>query len=157
MNGRSLLCTLPALTATLALSACVGLQREPEVETPPQVITPEIPIIDRLQASLLESGFTTEQTERGVVVYLPSLFFEFESADLKLEAEERIRLLGQIINQAYVSDRRIAVEGHTDRIEIAWFGESAPRAENRNSDGSDNPEGRSANRRVELIILDPSD
>jgi outer membrane protein OmpA-like peptidoglycan-associated protein len=33
------------------------------------------------------------------------------------------------------------------------YGESSPDALNQNSDGSDNPEGRQLNRRVELKII----
>ncbi|MCP4010437.1 MAG: OmpA family protein [Proteobacteria bacterium] len=46
--------------------------------------------------------------------------------------------------------------GVTDqRIETVWFGESQPLVPNKHSDGSDNPEGRAANRRVEFILLNP--
>ncbi len=46
--------------------------------------------------------------------------------------------------------------GVTDqRIETAWFGESQPLVPNKHSDGSDSPEGRAANRRVEFILLNP--
>jgi outer membrane protein OmpA-like peptidoglycan-associated protein len=38
------------------------------------------------------------------------------------------------------------------RLEAKGFGKTSPVAANRNSDGSDNPEGRQKNRRVEVII-----
>ncbi len=37
-------------------------------------------------------------------------------------------------------------------IEISGYGESRPVAPNTNPDGSDNPEGRQKNRRVEIVI-----
>ncbi len=40
-----------------------------------------------------------------------------------------------------------------DRTQINWFGESKPLLPNELSDGSDNPQGRATNRRVELIFL----
>jgi outer membrane protein OmpA-like peptidoglycan-associated protein/tetratricopeptide (TPR) repeat protein len=39
------------------------------------------------------------------------------------------------------------------RIETATYGESKPVAPNENPDGSDNPEGRQENRRIEFIVL----
>ena len=41
----------------------------------------------------------------------------------------------------------------SDNIEIASAGESTPVAPNENSDGSDNPEGRQSNRRVDIEIV----
>lgn len=38
-------------------------------------------------------------------------------------------------------------------FEIEWKGEDSPAAENTNADGSDNPEGRQKNRRVEFILV----
>ena len=43
-----------------------------------------------------------------------------------------------------------------DRIDTAWFGEARPLVPNQLSDGSDNPEGRKTNRRVEFILLNPT-
>ena len=37
-------------------------------------------------------------------------------------------------------------------IEVSGYGESRPVAPNTNPDGSDNPEGRQKNRRVEIVI-----
>ena len=42
-----------------------------------------------------------------------------------------------------------------DRINVYGFGEAAPIAPNKNPDGTDNPDGRARNRRVEFIILNP--
>ncbi|MCV5714411.1 OmpA family protein, partial [Escherichia coli] len=39
-----------------------------------------------------------------------------------------------------------------DRLQTRGFGETKPIAPNTNPDGSDNPEGRQKNRRVEVII-----
>ena len=49
-----------------------------------------------------------------------------------------------------------AMIGHglaNDRAQLNWFGETRPLLLNSLSDGSDNPEGRAANRRVEIIFL----
>ena len=39
-----------------------------------------------------------------------------------------------------------------DRVTVAAFGETRPAAPNRHADGSDNPDGRARNRRVEAVI-----
>ena len=39
------------------------------------------------------------------------------------------------------------------RIETVGFGSDRPIAKNTNDDGSDNPEGRQLNRRIELKVL----
>lgn len=42
-----------------------------------------------------------------------------------------------------------------NRIDNAWFGETQPTADNSNPDGSDNPDGRQLNRRVEIKVEVP--
>lgn len=39
-----------------------------------------------------------------------------------------------------------------ERLAVAWFGKSKPLVPNTHADGSDNPQGRRRNRRVEVII-----
>ncbi|MEE9303143.1 MAG: OmpA family protein [Thiotrichaceae bacterium] len=132
-------------------------------------------------------GLVTEETERGVVVFLPEVFFEFGKFDLTPEAQEKISVIATVINNPRALNRSIAVEGHTDsvgnesynlnlstqraktveqalltgeivgeRISTNGYGEKYPVALNTNVDGSDNPEGRAKNRRVEIIIENPS-
>ncbi|MEZ4938862.1 MAG: OmpA family protein, partial [Crocinitomicaceae bacterium] len=42
-----------------------------------------------------------------------------------------------------------------NRLSSVWFGEEKPVAANQNPDGSDNPEGRQLNRRVEIHVTMP--
>ena len=42
-----------------------------------------------------------------------------------------------------------------ERVETGWFGESRPLLPNQRADGSDDPDARTANRRVEFILLNP--
>jgi outer membrane protein OmpA-like peptidoglycan-associated protein len=118
------------------------------------------------------------QTERGLVLTLGGVLFEFDSAELKPEAQVSVaRVAGFLIA---LDDRHVLVEGHTDnvgkadynlelsdrragavrqvlvenrvsawRIEAEGFGDQFPMASN------ESDEGQQANRRVELIILDP--
>jgi outer membrane protein OmpA-like peptidoglycan-associated protein len=53
---------------------------------------------------------------------------------------------------AAVLQEMIAGQVQQDRLHSEGFGELRPIAPNRNPDGSDNPEGRVLNRRVEVII-----
>jgi outer membrane protein OmpA-like peptidoglycan-associated protein len=62
-------------------------------------------------------------------------------------------------NQALSERRATAVQAWleqqgeiTDRVTIRGYGESQPIAPNTQPDGSDNPQGRQLNRRVEIII-----
>ncbi len=132
-------------------------------------------------------GLVTEETDRGVVVFLPEVFFEFGKYDLTPTALEKISVIATIVNDSRALDRKLAVEGHTDsigdeyynlnlstqraktveheltsnevspeRITTVGYGEKYPIAPNTNADGSDNPEGRKKNRRVEIIVENPT-
>lgn len=146
--------------------------------------TPELSDNQRLAQSLAAIGLETSETDRGLIIHFPDINFEYASSELKPEALDILHLVADRLNNDYVSDRQIAVEGHTDsrgsdeynmnlsknraeavadaltfrkiateRIEVAWFGESSPIAPNENADGSDNTEGRAKNRRVEIIVV----
>lgn len=52
----------------------------------------------------------------------------------------------ELLFSSVADERIIAVQG---------LGESRPVAKNENNDGSDNPEGRAKNRRVEIVLTDP--
>jgi len=65
-----------------------------------------------------------------------------EDYNFKL-SEERAKAVEQAMIAAQVQEDRLHAEG---------FGETRPLAPNTNPDGSDNPEGRAQNRRVEVII-----
>ncbi len=129
----------------------------------------------RLIAALRGKGADVRSTDRGVVVNLPDVLFEFNSARLTRDSIRTIREIGEIAGT--VGDRRISVEGHTDSIgSIAYnkrlsidrassvadqlvsdgvssrnlmvkgLGESTPVASNESA------AGRARNRRVEVII-----
>jgi outer membrane protein OmpA-like peptidoglycan-associated protein len=128
-------------------------------------------IIDELK----RRGADVRSSDRGVVVNLPDVLFEFDKADLTRDAERTIADIADVLQD--VRARRISVEGHTDsvgtiaynhqlserrarsvassltrqgisrrRIVTRGFGESDPIASNRSE------RGRARNRRVEVII-----
>jgi outer membrane protein OmpA-like peptidoglycan-associated protein len=116
-----------------------------------------------------------KQTERGVVVTLADVLFDFDGARLKPAAYRTMDRVAQILKESQA--RRVLIEGHTDStgpaeynqelserranaVRIALLergvpvaqlralgrGESAPVASNNNAGG------RQANRRVELVF-----
>lgn len=130
-----------------------------------------------------ESELEVEESETEIRIELAAdVLFDFDSADLRAEAEQALRNVAEIIRDHEGADVR--VEGHTDAkgsdsynqklserraesvrdwllgaeglsgtgFEITGFGESRPAAANEKSDGSDNPEGRQKNRRVEIVV-----
>jgi outer membrane protein OmpA-like peptidoglycan-associated protein len=110
------------------------------------------------------------------------VLFDFDNADIRPDAFPTLEKLARLIKQsgagviqvnghtdsigsdAYnlaLSKRRVAsvatwltIDGGigAGRLEARGFGKTRPVAANRNPDGSDNPEGRQKNRRVEVII-----
>lgn len=116
-----------------------------------------------------------QQTERGTVITLRDVLFDFGEAELKPGAERSIEQLVAYLEKN--GDRRLLVEGYTDsvgdesfnnslseqraqavreqlvtagidpeRIEAVGHGESYPIASN------DTPYGRQLNRRVEVVV-----
>ena len=159
--------------ASILLGACAGAKLPP----PP---TENEKLVSRFE----DGELIAKEIQRGVVVYLPSVFFTSDSSDMTEQAKDKIQFIAQVSNEAFVKDRLIVLEGHTDsdgseaynlqlsknrtkkteamliknmldseRITVLWFGESKPLVPNEFSDGSDNPAGRSTNRRVEIILL----
>jgi outer membrane protein OmpA-like peptidoglycan-associated protein len=130
---------------------------------------------NRLIAELRARGADARLTERGVVVNLPDVLFDFDSARLTPPARRTAREIAGVL--AEQKSRPIAVEGHTDslgtaayndrlaeararavadtlagngvprqRIRAQGYGESRPIATNSSA------EGRQRNRRVEVIL-----
>lgn len=117
----------------------------------------------------------------GTVITLQDgVLFDFGKYDLRPEAKATLTKLATVLNQAKVPAAQI--NGHTDSIgddafnqdlsekrasavatqlkadgvsanlESHGYGKTQPVADNTNADGSDNPAGRQANRRVEIYI-----
>jgi outer membrane protein OmpA-like peptidoglycan-associated protein len=137
---------------------------------------------EKAQADLLMHLQQIERSARveprGIILTLPgSVYFDSGRSDVKPGARERLARIGQVL--AGASDRKILVEGHTDatgpakfnmklselraesvktilvenavspdRIETHGYSSTKPVASNRT------PEGRSQNRRVEIVVQD---
>jgi|CXWL01.1.fsa_nt_gi outer membrane protein OmpA-like peptidoglycan-associated protein len=76
-------------------------------------------------------GLESEETVQGVVVFIPEVYFDFDSANLNYQALAKIGKIASIVNQSEVKQRNIIVEGHTDSIGSTKFnlGLSIRRAE----------------------------
>lgn len=125
--------------------------------------------------------FNAVSTGDGAKLTLPeNILFDFDSDELRSEADKVIDQLVQVIettndevviightdnqgNEDYnqkLSERRAEsvrqslIESDIDekRLKAKGKGASEPLAENTHNDGSDNPEGRQKNRRVEIIV-----
>lgn len=162
------------LCCVLFISSCISAKRPPPPPSDNQVLVSQFE----------DGGLIAKETERGVLVYLPSIMFVVGSDDLSDPAKEKVRFIADVSNNSIALDRGILIEAHTDskgseqdnmllsesraksvsqllsrhqisaeRIESAWFGETRPLVPNLLSDGTDNLEGQTTNRRVEFILL----
>ncbi len=118
------------------------------------------------------------KTERGMVITLGDVLFEFNRAEVKASAQARMAQLADFLRQ--YPDRRVSIEGHTDsvgsaaynaelsqrraeairgqliglgiapeRISSVGYGKDFPVAAN------DTDTNRAINRRVEVVISEP--
>jgi outer membrane protein OmpA-like peptidoglycan-associated protein len=153
-------------------------EQQQQIEQQKQEITRNQQLIDDLKKQNLEA----RETERGVVVNLPDVLFEFGKADLTGDARAKVSSISEALNNQ-AKGRRVSVEGHTDsigsdaynqklserraenvastlenggvsaaRVTAKGYGKRYPVAPNSNPDGADNPAGRAKNRRVEVVI-----
>ncbi|HEY8547774.1 MAG TPA: OmpA family protein [Acidimicrobiales bacterium] len=122
-----------------------------------------------------------EAPEETSVTLAADVLFEYNEADLTAEAKERLAVLAEQLdelgpreitigghtdsdgdeaaNQDLSERRAEAVRAELDAelgdgftFSVAGYGETQPVAPNAHDDGSDNPEGRALNRRVEITF-----
>ena len=156
----------------------VAGEQQQVIERQQQELARNRALLEELKRQNLEA----RETERGVVVNLPDVLFDFGRADLTSPAQAKVRDIAEALNNQ-AQGRRIAIEGHTDsvgsdaynlglserraeavaaalesggvesrRLTTRGYGKRYPVAPNTNPDGTDNPAGRSKNRRVEVVI-----
>jgi outer membrane protein OmpA-like peptidoglycan-associated protein len=137
---------------------------------------------DKLASELSAHDLLARKTDRGLVLYLPDVLFDFDRDELTAPARDKIHAVAEIIVRL-APERTLSVEGHADsvgtgdynlalslrrarsveselavggidsrKIAMVGFGERFPVAPNEHPDGRDNPEGRARNRRVEVVI-----
>lgn len=123
----------------------------------------------------LPEGTEVDTDDRGIVVRMDDVLFDFDSYSLRADTEGKLAKISEIIKERY-PDREIIVEGHTDnvgkkdynyslsekrartvseylkakvghdKISYRGLGQDKPLADNNTT------EGRKKNRRVEIII-----
>ncbi len=129
----------------------------------------------RMIDELKSRGIDVRETKRGVVVNLPDVLFRFGHSDLTSSAERSVHSIANVIQSS--GRRHVSVEGHTDSIgtfeynqrlsedrahsvAAALMADGIPRHQlSTRGYGERNPiasnssdEGRSSNRRVEVVI-----
>ena len=67
---------------------------------------------------LKKRNIEAQETSRGVMVNLPSVNFQFDSAELTPDGRDRVNQIASIVNRD-APGRRIAVEGHASREKAA--------------------------------------
>jgi len=131
-----------------------------------------------LMEELKKQNIEAKETSRGVTVNLPSVNFEFDSADLSRDGQARVNQIAGIVKRD-APNRRITVEGHASRESAAAEAYNQRLSERRASTvadalerngvngrnissqglgtrapvaSNDTESGRQQNRRVEVII-----
>jgi outer membrane protein OmpA-like peptidoglycan-associated protein len=172
--------SLPQTPATGLMSKPLDLRVAPPIDLRLQALDLQFRIEDvkgAVQALAMKETPTEVKIELS-----GDILFEFDKADLRPEAQPALQRVLEIIKQyprasmsidgytdakgadAYnlrLSDRRAAavkswlvqpggVNGK--QIKTRGWGKANPVAANANPDGSDNPEGRQKNRRVEITV-----
>ncbi|HEV8714830.1 MAG TPA: OmpA family protein [Candidatus Binatia bacterium] len=174
-------CTLVAALALLSV-VCLAEAADEGLPTQPQFTVHDLvfKVVD-IGGAVRDLEVKESATEVRIEL-AADVLFDFDKADLRPEAQQTLQQAAEIIrdktkgevsivghtdakgDDAYnmkLSDRRatsvknwFAKNGNLGnrRMTTAGKGETEPVAPNTNPDGSDNPEGRQKNRRVEITI-----
>jgi len=137
--------------------------------------------IEKIESALKDLSAKETETEFQIELS-GDVLFDFDKWDIRPEAEEALKNVAEVINASkspkvkisghtdsigaadynqQLSEKRAEsvkkwlkenTEVDPEIIEISGYGESKPVVPNTNPDGSDNPEARQKNRRVEIVV-----
>lgn len=174
--------TRPAHSTTTpkpASAAETKTATEEKPEEKPEAKTEPAQLVD-VSAQLEDKIETIDSPEGTVLIIDSTVLFAFGSAEL---ADSALETLDSIAKTILEPGQAIRVEGHTDSkgnpernlelsleranavkealrnsgfegsIKVEGHGQTTPREPNKHQDGTDNPEGRAKNRRVEITLL----
>ncbi len=65
---------------------------------------------------LKRKNLDVRETNRGVVVNLPDVLFEFNKHSLTSDARAKVRDIAEVLDGPRVRNRQVSIEGHTDSI-----------------------------------------
>ncbi|WP_158515204.1 OmpA family protein [Bordetella sp. H567] len=130
----------------------------------------------------MQSELSAVQVDRGTLVSLPGdVLFDFDKATIRASAQATLDKLAELIklrqpasviieghtdskgddayNQRLSEARAASVRAYLSQhgagntpMSVAGFGERKPVVPNEKPDGSDDPDGRQRNRRVEVVL-----
>lgn len=181
--------TLRSFIIILTVAGCSSLTTE-QVDDQDPVQVPEQPEVDT-NAELIEvlkrHRIISKRIDRGVLITIPDVDFEFDSYNISVLARTNLHSVSAAVNDPRFVDLPVSIEGYTDsrgskrynlelstkrakaierelvfsniaehRITTRGLGSTRPLAPNSNPDGTDNPQGRAKNRRVEIVIVNPN-
>lgn len=100
----------PGKTKLIAYLCCIVLLGAcASAKQPPPASDNEI-LVSRFE----DGDLIAKEIERGVVVYLPSVFFTSNSSDMTDIAIDKVKYIADVSNEEFVKNRLIVLEGHTD-------------------------------------------
>jgi outer membrane protein OmpA-like peptidoglycan-associated protein len=108
--------------AAVVSVACVSCAPKPRPEpVPVNVPAPpqrEAPSPNREAiGEFSRRGFDAREGEEGLVIYLPTVYlFAFDSAAVEPDARQQLRQIADLLNDQFLTGRRVIVEGHADAI-----------------------------------------
>ena len=166
---------------------CVMVQAGWAAEEPEPIANPKMQVLDLIFKVEDIGGKVVDlqmkETDTEIRIELAAdVLFDFDKADIRRDAQNALKQLGDIIKNK--AKGTVRIEGHTDskgsdsynqklsvsransvrdwlikneglknvRFATSGFGANKPAISNTKPDGKDDPEGRQKNRRVEIVI-----
>jgi len=147
----------PALITAGPFPEFVAMGSFPPLDSLPSISAPCATII-RLDSTVL-FDFDSDQLREQATPILDEAALAIIAADRPIEINGHTDSIGAAEYNLDLSSRRadavraaLVDRGVDVEMSTSGFGETQPVADNENADGSDNPAGRQANRRVDIVI-----